>query len=58
MQRTSSSSDGSRHGVACRVNETTLDTGADDARDDHESKRHKNSDDTADGTRNPLLDMV
>ena len=23
-----------------------LDTGADDARDDHESKRHKNSDDT------------
>ena len=27
-----------------------LDTGADDARDDHESKRHKNSDDTADGT--------
>ena len=28
-----------------------LDTGADDARDDHESKRHKNFDDTeADGT--------
>ena len=27
-----------------------LDTGADDARDDHESKRHKSSDDTADGT--------
>ena len=29
-----------------------LDTSADDARDDHESKRHKSSDDT------PLLDLV
>ena len=35
-----------------------LDTGADDARDDHESKRHKNSDDIADGTGNTLMDLV
>ena len=30
-----------------------LDTGADDARDDHESKRHKNSDDTVPLAREP-----
>ena len=30
-----------------------LDTGADDARDDHESKRHKNSDDTVPITEEP-----
>ena len=30
-----------------------LDTGADDARDDHESKRHKNSDDTVPMAQEP-----
>ena len=39
MQRTSSSSGGTRHDVACR--------------DDHESKRHKNSDDTVPMTQEP-----
>ena len=32
------------------ITKRLLDTGADDARDDHESKRHKSSDETADGT--------
>ena len=30
-----------------------LDTGVDDARDDHESKRHKNSDDSVSMTQEP-----
>ena len=30
-----------------------VDTGADDARDDHESKRHKNSDDTVPMAQEP-----
>ena len=33
--------------------ERLLDTGADDARDDHESKRHKNSDDSVPMTQEP-----
>ena len=37
---------GTRHDVACATTKRLLDTGADDARDDHESKRHKSSDDT------------
>ena len=51
MQRKSSSSDGTRHDVACRDNETT--SGADDDRDDHESKRHKSSDDTVPMAQEP-----
>ena len=35
-----------------------LDTGADDARNDHESKRHKNSDNTVSVAQERLLDLV
>ena len=41
------------------ITKRLLDTGADDVRDDHESKRHKSSDDTVPiWHRNPLLDLV
>ena len=43
MQRTSSSSNGTRPVASTK---RLLDTGADEARDYHESKRHENSDDT------------
>ena len=39
--------------MACCYNETTLDTGADDARDDHESKRHRSSDGTVPMAQEP-----
>ena len=53
MQRTSSSSNGTRHDLAFASTKRLLDTGADDVRDDHESKRHKISDDTVPMAQEP-----
>ena len=39
--------------MACCDNERLLDTGPDDAHDDHESKRHKSSDDTVPMAQEP-----
>ena len=53
MQRTSSSTTVADTMWLVEITKRLLDTGADDARDNHESKRHKSSDDTVPVAQEP-----